>query len=116
MNEFIIQIYKILKNHLLPRHNTAADRELPEDLPQELWTTERVFVRPLRPVPPLAPLYTATAIPFIYSFSGNCAASAPNFNIHMSLSDLYIPRIGPYISSSRKGRPIVGIYNSLTDT
>ncbi len=29
---------------------------------------------------------------------------------------LYIPRIGPHISSSRKGRPIVGIYNSLTDT
>jgi hypothetical protein len=60
--------------------------------------------------------YTATAIPFIYSFSGNCAASAPNFHIHVSVSDLYIPRIGPHISSSRKGRPIVGIYNSLTDT
>ncbi len=29
---------------------------------------------------------------------------------------LDIPRIGPHISSSRKGRPIVGIYNSLTDT
>ncbi len=29
---------------------------------------------------------------------------------------LGIPRIGPHISSSRKGRPIVGIYNSLTDT
>ncbi len=39
--------------------------------------------------------YTATAIPFIYSFSGNC---------------------GPHISSSRKGRPIVEIYNSFTDT
>jgi hypothetical protein len=36
MNEFIIQIDKILKNHPLPRHNIAADRELPEDLPQEL--------------------------------------------------------------------------------
>jgi hypothetical protein len=32
------------------------------------------------------------------------------------VSDLYIPRIGPHISSSRKGRPIVEIYNSLTDT
>ncbi len=42
MNEFIIQIDKILKNHPLPRHNIAADRELPEDLPQELWTDERV--------------------------------------------------------------------------
>jgi hypothetical protein len=29
------------------------------------------------------------------------------------VSDLYIPRIGPHISSSRKGRPILGIYNSL---
>jgi hypothetical protein len=41
---------------------------------------------------------------------------SPNFHIHVSVSDLYIPRIGPHISSSRKGRPIVGIYNSLTDT
>jgi hypothetical protein len=39
-----------------------------------------------------------------------------NFQIHMSVSDLYIPRIGPHISSNRKGRPIVEIYNSLTDT
>ncbi len=39
-----------------------------------------------------------------------------NFHIHMSVSDLYIPRIGPHISSSRKGRPIVEIYNSPTDT
>jgi hypothetical protein len=41
---------------------------------------------------------------------------SPNFHIHVSMSDLYIPRIGPHISSSRKGRPIVGIYNSITDT
>jgi hypothetical protein len=41
---------------------------------------------------------------------------SPNFHIHVSVSDLYIPRIGPHISSSRKGRPIMGIYNSLTDT
>ncbi len=39
----------------------------------------------------------------------------------MSLSDLYIPRISLHISSSRTGRPIVGIYNIhiinwLTDT
>jgi hypothetical protein len=39
-----------------------------------------------------------------------------NFHIHGSGSDLYIPRIGPHISSSIKGRPIVGIYNSITDT
>ncbi len=41
---------------------------------------------------------------------------SPNFHIHVSVSDLYIPRIGPNFSSSRKGRPIAGIYNSLTDT
>ncbi len=41
---------------------------------------------------------------------------SPNFHIHVSVSNLYIPRIGPHISSSRKGRPIVEIYNSLTDT
>jgi hypothetical protein len=34
-----------------------------------------------------------------------------NFHIHVSVSDLCIPRIGPHISSSRKGRPIVGVYN-----
>jgi hypothetical protein len=41
---------------------------------------------------------------------------SPNFHIHVSVSDLYVPRIGPHISSSRKGRPIVGIYinRSLT--
>jgi hypothetical protein len=41
---------------------------------------------------------------------------SPNFHINVSVSDLYIPRIDPHISSSRKGIPIVGIYNSLTDT
>ncbi len=36
---------------------------------------------------------------------------SPNFHIHVSVSDLYIPRIGPYIFLySRLGRPIVGIY------
>ncbi len=41
---------------------------------------------------------------------------SPNFHIHVSVSDLYIPRISPHISCSRIGRPIVGIYKSLTDT
>ena len=41
---------------------------------------------------------------------------SPNFHIHVSVSNLYIPRICPHISSSRKGRTFVGIYNSLTDT
>jgi hypothetical protein len=38
--------------------------------------------------------YTATKIPAIYSFSRNCATSAPSFHIHVSVSNLYIPRIG----------------------
>ncbi len=41
---------------------------------------------------------------------------SPNFHIHVSVSDLYIPRISPHISCSRIGRSMVGIYKSLTDT
>ncbi len=41
---------------------------------------------------------------------------SPNFHIHVSVSDLYIPRIGPHIFCSKIGRLIVGIYKSLTDT
>ena len=41
---------------------------------------------------------------------------SPSFYIHVSVSDLYSPRIGPHISSSRNGSSIVGIYNSLKDT
>jgi hypothetical protein len=59
---------------------------------------------------------TATKIPFMYSFSGNFAASAPNFHIHVSVSDLYIPRIGPHIFGCIKiDRPIREVYKSLTD-
>ncbi len=39
------------------------------------------------------------------------------FHLNVSVSDLYIPRIGPHIfSCSRIGRPIVGIFESLTNT
>ncbi len=41
---------------------------------------------------------------------------SPNVHIHVSVSDLYIPRIEPHISCSRIGRAMVGIYKSLTDT
>jgi hypothetical protein len=44
----------------------------------------------------------------------------PNFHIHVSVSDLSIPTIGPptVFSCSRIGRPIMGIYiyKSLTET
>jgi hypothetical protein len=40
---------------------------------------------------------------------------SPNFHIDVSLSNLYIPRLGPHISCSRIGRPILEIYKSLTD-
>jgi hypothetical protein len=33
-----------------------------------------------------------------------------NFRIHVSVSNFYIPRIGPQISCRRIGRSIVGIY------
>jgi hypothetical protein len=38
-----------------------------------------------------------------------------NFHIHVraSVSDLYIPKIGPHISCSKIGRSIVGLYKSL---
>ncbi len=52
---------------------------------------------------------------YIFLF-GELRGLSPNFHIHVSVSDLYIPWIGPHISYSRKGRPMVGIYNSLTDT
>ncbi len=43
---------------------------------------------------------------------------SPNFNIHVSVSYLYIPRIGlPILLQEfrKKGGPILGIYKSLTD-
>ncbi len=55
-------------------------------------------------------LCTATEIPFIYYFSGNCAASAP-ISTFTCLWVIYI-----FPGSVHIGRPIVGIYNSLTDT
>jgi hypothetical protein len=35
---------------------------------------------------------------------------------HVSVSDLYIPTIGPQTQYSKKGGPIIGIYKLLRDT
>jgi hypothetical protein len=41
---------------------------------------------------------TARKIPFMYSFSENLRGLSPNLHIHVSVSDLNIPRISPHIS------------------
>jgi hypothetical protein len=40
----------------------------------------------------------------------------PNFHIHASVSDLYIPTIGLPILLEEICKPILGLYKSLTDT
>jgi hypothetical protein len=47
---------------------------------------------------------------------GELRGLSPNIHIHVSVSDLYIPKISTHISCSRIGRSIVGTYKSLTDT
>jgi hypothetical protein len=64
----------------------------------------------------IACLCTATKIRFMYSFFWQLSGLSPDFHIHVSVSDLYIPRIGPHISCSIIGRSIMGIYKPLTDT
>jgi hypothetical protein len=41
---------------------------------------------------------------------------SPNFHIHASLSDLYIPMIGLPILLEEICRPALGLYKSLIDT
>ncbi len=57
-------------------------------------------------------MHTATKIPFMCSFSGICHGLSPNFHIHVSVSDLYIPTM----DLQEICGPILGINKSLTDT
>ncbi len=41
---------------------------------------------------------------------------SPNFHIHASVTDLYIPTMGHPILLEEICRPILGLYKSLTDT
>jgi hypothetical protein len=41
---------------------------------------------------------------------------SPDFHIHVSVSDLYIPTISLPILCRKICGPILGIYNTLTDT
>jgi hypothetical protein len=51
-----------------------------------------------------------------YSQKRKYQGLSPNFHIHASVSDLYIPTIGLPILLEEICRPIQGLYKSLTDT
>ncbi len=68
------------------------------------------------PVLPAGLDYTAMKNPIYVFLCWELCGLSSNFIIHVSVNDLYIPRIGPHISCSRIGRSIVGNYKSLTDT
>jgi hypothetical protein len=63
---------------------------------------------------------------FMFSQKWNCAAwlfpkqdynvLPPNIHIHVSVTNLYIPRISMLFCCSQIGRVILGIHKSLTDT
>jgi hypothetical protein len=59
--------------------------------------------------------HTAKKIRIMCSQKSNCAALFP-FSVFKCtfVSDLYFSRIGPPILLQQKGRPMVGIYKSLT--
>jgi hypothetical protein len=96
--------------HLRHRHCTENNRMYFILISKRLFYTVLLNVSSLEELH-LIPLCTATEIPFTYSFLGIARPQS-----HLSVNDLYIPRIGPHISCSRICRSIVGIYNLLTDT
>jgi hypothetical protein len=60
---------------------------------------------------------TATKIPFMYVFLfWEWRGLSPNFHIHVSVRDLYFPRIGSHILLQQNRQTDPGnIYKSLTD-
>jgi hypothetical protein len=105
----------IIKTVNIPQHDSAVTGSLSDG--KFAWATQRTSnYRSLAEVPldlctlPVAmtwwcsPHCNGNSV-YLYFFSGNCVASAPISTVYVSVSDLYIPRIGPHISSSRKGRP-----------
>jgi hypothetical protein len=64
-----------------------------QDFPEYVKPAARLYGSFLHTVVPwFYLLHTATKIPFMYSFSGNCAALVQiPIPIHVSVSDLYIP-------------------------
>jgi hypothetical protein len=72
-----------------------------------------IYFLPYIWIPPCGPHCNGNPI-FVFLF-WELRGFRPNFHIHVSVSDLYIPRIGPHISCSRTARLVVGIYESFTD-
>ncbi len=86
-------------------------------LSRDLWQGEKEYhVCVSDTFPNVFLVYTATKIPVMYSFSGNCAASVP-LSTFMCLWEFYIlPGSVNIFSWTRIGRSIVGIHKSPTDT
>ncbi len=103
-----LSVSQTINLHLLsPVHDHQAGRAAPflyQVLP--LWSWPRKYSSCL--------LHCNENSTYLFLFWEQRSLST-NFHIHVSVSNLYSPLISLHISSSRVGRPIVGIYKSLTD-